>query len=531
MNIKNIFKISFLVFVIGITSYILYYVYQYLLIDGQEILLGFSPHWHNHGRYLTAFLNYFSCSLLPELINIHPFDVRCSFVLGFQICIIVGIVFSISNGLFLFTKKKSHYLNPIFSLLYLVVFFELINGVTDFFHFKDLSEFYEYMTTLLFDVLFLSFLFYFFTEDKIPYKKYYPIIFLLTFIVANSVECFNFPLLIVLLVLTTYQILRFKINKKKSLYFKALIFKKMDFWLKLAGFYLLSLCIYELAPSDHVFNANFIEIFRSQFSFCFTTFYEKFVLANAFYYYLLFAVTVLILLVNQKEKEKNFRILLLSWSNLIFTFIFISLGHYIISCAISWNNHFYTNFLYERIYNPYTAILIFTNIVLLGYLTKDIKIKEKDISNIINAILILIFIFVNYDKDWLNSYIADIRDTRELFFEKAKLSYYIQKRIIEQKNNGEIKLPYNEKWAFPYTKECECGINGEKYRKLIIWAIFDENFEKLPKKVYIDYEDNEAKLSEDEIKNMNFTKQIKILNKKIKNPKIFIEIENDPNEN
>ena len=320
-------QVLLLITVTAASYYFLHYAYQYMTVDGQEIVLGFHQFCYTHGRFFGSFINNCCTEILPIITNIHQFDIRTNLVLGIQIFVIICVISLTSNGIFLFSKKKVNVLNPIFSLLYCVIFFQITKNL-NFFIFSDLNDFFEYMMPNISYLLFLSLLFYYFVRGKNPRKSSYPWILAITFCAAYSVETVNMPLFGLLFAVILYQAVIYKLKPNRFRLYRLFSL------LKLLGFYTLFLAIYELAPTDHTFNFD-LSIFTNNFHSYFSDFFKFMIFENRFYFYSIAALFVLILLFKKHSPQKNSRIIFTSTSFILIALFYYSAGCYIVSCCIS----------------------------------------------------------------------------------------------------------------------------------------------------------------------------------------------------
>lgn len=507
----RIFGLFLLIAVIFGGGYFLFYINEYMCVNGQEIFYGYEPLWNNRGRYFSAFLTYFFVGKLPVLLNIHPFDIRPVWAVGFQSAIVCCIVFLITNGLFLFSKEKCKFLNPFFSIFYVIVFFEMVNPITGFFCFYDLNEFFEYIMQVIPAIGFLSFLVYFFTKDSLPRKKMYLPCLILTFFTAYSVETINIPFFALLTLLVLYQAARYKFYNGKCNFEHLKLLSKLKKWLNLYKFYMFFCLFYFIRSTDHqtIFDIN---IFKDNFIYYYQTFYTNFINNLQVFYYIFIILLFSLFVFKKKNLSSNVRISFLLVSNLLIHLFYLSVCCFIIACLLS-KDMFYQCFLWERTLILFRGMLIFSNLILVSYLIDLNEQKVRKFSIFIKILLIVIFVIINKNVQNIKNCFAEANILRNQIYAKRVFWYEIQKRIIEQKDKDVITLPYNDDWSYPYKKNSP--IVKERYVKLILLNLYnEEDFRNRKQKtcIIIDEAMPVEKLNIKESSDLNFTKQ---MNKKI----------------
>ncbi len=396
-----------------------------------------------HGRYIATWFGNILMERLPVLLNIHPLDFNCPFILTVKIFLSIIIFSTVSYGFLLFFDKKNKNDIWIWLLGYIVSFLLLFNHKSNFLWFQEITIFLEYIVAIIPYLIFISGIIYFFTIEKIPTKPISVLIMLAAFFSGITVEVLNVPSLMFITLVTLFVCIRFLRSERTNVIAK----QRFNFFLSLFFIHLFSVILYYINPNDHeVYNRHILSDF---WNFSFAAW--RFIFLDLLPFHILNIVTaVLILILRKKEQKQNIRFIsCLSLCHLCFIFNFTIILCFVL-CFVKID---IVSFLGDiKNIDTYVILLLFSNFLLLGYLISSytsLNEKKLYILKILAIIIVLITNFKFIDKnfsDYTEKQANDLKHRQQL--------YKIEKSIVKQRGKDTIIIPtknFNYKYYMDFS--------------------------------------------------------------------------------
>lgn len=393
------------------------------------ILSFFAP---EHGRYVSSFLLNFLVEQVPVFLRRHYYD--CFNMVPFVCSVIIIIIALLAKSFSLFSKKSLF----VFSCAYFFFFL---------FFFNTHIHWCEYMNAREIDIfIFCTFpiIFYFwlyfllikhFLKMKIPNKRDFWLISILTFLVGISAETQNLFFLCFWVLLIFGQILSILVCKKSQEQEKNKKF--LNFMLILGSIYVLSLVVYYSNPIDHSMSfSNDNENLFAEFADTFGNFVLK-------PYWLLPMISVLtslmILLTRKFHTLSDNRMVIFSLVNLFSLFLFYFFGNLLIE--FFWMSAERYSLCVGKFLLVFLLILFINVSVALGYLA-DTRLTAKKAKIVKILVLVIALIFTKNLR--LGEYIPVMAERRRADLYLRNFEYKLYKILYEQKHQEKVILPLIE---------------------------------------------------------------------------------------
>jgi len=358
----------------------------------------------DHGRYLAYFTSNVLVEILPEIFNIHPNDFSPKFISVIKGFIVILSCLIITNACFLFTKEKDKTVfkvpifNPVFTLLYMLIFLALFN---DNFFFNDNSNmglnyfavfeniiFFEYPSSIILYTVVISIFGYYFINNKIPDNRTFNIFLVLLFLLGITVEAINFPVFVGFILFIPY-----------LLFNKTQLKDKKKYIILISIVYLISLLAYYIRPNGHIpqYNGTFLHYLKTAIIPFLITYRNDIIIK---YSILLIPIGLLFIPALYIDKEKAKRLIYFVFANIIGFWCFYAVMFF---AGYMFDNAYYIE---PKWTNLYRVITLFYLVLTFGFV---IDFKFKKASNIIKF-FVCICIFCIFNKNLITDYIPNMNN-------------------------------------------------------------------------------------------------------------------------
>lgn len=499
-------KINLFIFIsiIIVSFFTIIHFFSYSTFQNHDFWLFYNRTiWDGqHGRYLTTILQNILEQRIPDLLNIHTFDINLMITLKLKAFLIVLCIlfYLFSFELTNFTIKNKININLSHSLLYLTLFLILFNNnyifneTRQYFCINENAVFFEYPVTMIFYIVF----WFIYTSVFINSKEnnlqsnikrnLQILLMIIALIISTSIEIVNIPTLMSLFALS-FIIFKFKFQNK-------------CFFYKILGIYFIGLFTFLIdEKSDftpyHFF--HFMEFIETRFLDFVNVYFNEFIKINSL---IVIPIIILLILITVmcKKNEMSKKFISIVCVNIICIFVFYFLTFFL--AGTDGDEIIYSGFPigYYKWLAIHKMILLFWLILSIGYFlnNNDFKFIQK-YSSIIK-ILICVFILIIFRNNLIFDYIPNLNITRIESKERLTMLYIVQKlSLLDASDNIIIPLKYENMF--------NSLINPEIYD----WYILNFNYSFKTNKskiVFLDVDNETIKnnFSQTELNDLKFSK-------------------------
>lgn len=486
--LKSSLKNIFFVFLFFVPVGMMYLLYSDCFFVESDSFLFFGRNIFNSdsGRYVATVIWNFVVEHLPRILNVHIFDLYSSVIFPFEILISV-LVFLLISFPFVFFFDKNDKAKGLFWLLaYLSTFFLLFNATHSYFGVLFPITFLEYEASLIPFLLFLCFIIYFYSSEKIPKRPIFILFLILSFSAGLTLEVLNIPSVMFTFLVTMLALYDFCSSEKNFVSKQRLKMFLSVFLVNLTAF-----LMYYIAPPSHGYLSKHIS-FSLNSEFLIRMFDAVVIKLLPFHFVNILAV-FLILFFRKSFYKQNIRIISSVFiCNLCFFIYYFFVLHLILFFVDIDASDFFCG---VKTFLPYIAVLLSFNFLLLGYFIAHGSYKNNCAKNTAKIIAICSILLVNFQLfiDYIPNFVSQKNENKK----DKEIFYAIEKSLMTQVGQETVIIPL-KKIDNPY------GL-GKHLRILVgVFAVHYPDFEKL-KTVITDSNLDTEELSEEEKKNLKFS--------------------------